>query len=388
MRIAFAMYCFEDRAQTTMSFWVARELAKRGHLVTLLALSRRHRFRSERQVQDGVRLLLTPRGVTGRWHYDGWDPQDLLTRYLHFRREHYDVLVASDCRANVYLPFCAARGKVNLRIAHWGDLWGQGGLAKTASRFGFQRQLEEKWERKMMLDADGVIASSRNLLALGRKWGAPDSRMCWIPHGSAVDLIRPLPKEWARSRAGLAANHPVMGYIGHTLEDLDSFFPTIRRLVSRYPQMAVLCVGKCSQRDRAKVEQAGLTPYFRFTGFVPTAEVGQWLACADFFLLPLSPNSVNDRYRYPGKLGDYMAAGRPVIAPEVGEAAWVIREAKVGVAVRPDLVDLEDRICELIEDPSLMEQMGAQARRAAEEQFAWSVLASRFEAFLSNLTPH
>lgn len=384
MRIAFLSYAFEDRAMTSISFWLARELVKRGHQPTLVALSQAHRFRSEWRIQDGVRVLLTPRGITGRWHYDGWGPHDLLTRLVHVFSQPYDVLVAFDCRANVYLPFRATKGKVPVRIMSWGDRWGSGCLAGGASRFAFQRRLEEKWEKEMVTRADGVLASSQALGAVAREWGIPDARICWLPHGSPTDLIRMASKESARQRAGLKGHHPVMGYVGHTLGELTSFFPAFQRLAHRYPKMAILSMGTSSPRDREKVEQAGLTSYFRFTGFVPAAHLGDWLACADFFLLPLASNA-NNHYRYPGKLGEYMAAGRPVVAPEVGEVGRVVREEKLGVLVRPDLENLEERLYELAENPAHTDQLGAEARRVAEERFAWPVLTDRFEAFVSSL---
>src|SRR5207248_2825361 len=96
MRLCFVMYCPEDRARTSICFWLGRELVKRGHEVTLIALSLSRRFRAEWRVEDGVRLLLTPFGVTGRWHHGVLGPHDIATRVVHLLREQYDVLVAYD----------------------------------------------------------------------------------------------------------------------------------------------------------------------------------------------------------------------------------------------------------------------------------------------------
>jgi glycosyltransferase involved in cell wall biosynthesis len=377
----FLMYGFEDLATTSMSFWLSREMVKRGHQATLIALSRKHRFRSETRVRDGVRILLTPRGITGRFHYDGWGPHDILTRLLHLARESYHVLVAVDCRANVYLPFRAMKRRRLSRVALWGDRWGGGGLASGASRFAFQKRLEERWERALMMEADGVIASSRNLRDLGRQWGIPDSRICWIPHGSPIGTIKMRSKQAAQKQIGLDTTRPVIGYMGHTLGQLPSFFPALLQVVDRHPRTQFLCLGSC-EAERAKVEQAGLGPHFRFSGFVPAHELAGRLACADLFLIPVSQASVNDHYRYPGKLGEYAAAGRPVVAPDVGETGRILRQEGIGVVARADLADLGDRICELIENPEMADRLGMRARRMAEERLAWPVLADRFEEFI------
>jgi len=387
MRIAFVTYNFEDRALTSGPFHLSCELAKRGHEVTLIALSRQHRFRPERRTQNSVRILLTPRGITGRWHYDGWDPNDILTRLLHFYREKYDVMAFFDCRPNVYLPFRFAKGRTPLRLMYWGDLWGEGGLATGASRFAWQKRFEERWEKEMAIQADGILTSSQLLGNLACHWGVPDYRM---PAGSPIDLIQRHASDAARQRLGLDGAHPIIGYMGHAIGPLTTFFPALQRVVRRYPRTVVLCIGACNDKAkiRSKLETFGLVSHFRFAGFVPMTEVGNWLACADFLLIPASSSPVNARYRIAGKLGEYMAAGRPAIAPSLGETARIIREEKIGLLAREDLADLEERMVELIENPALAEELGARARRAAEEHFAWPVLADRFEEFIQNLKAH
>jgi glycosyltransferase involved in cell wall biosynthesis len=329
--------------------------------------------------------------MTGRWHGAGWDPFDIAARLAHFAHESYDVLVASESRANAYIPFRALKGRVPLRLSHWGDLWGKGGLAVGASRFKILQQFDEKWEKDMKLEADGTIAASQKLCELGREWGVPDSRICWIPHGTEVDLIQRLPKEEMRKRMGLGANQPVIGYLGYGWGPWYYFFlPELQKVVQRFPRVVFICIGKSDYAPfdksfQEQLQRLGLAPHFRFAGFMPSAELGNWLACADLFLVPLASNSTHDYYRWPGKLSDYLAAGRPVIAPDVGETGRFIREENVGLVVRGDLSDFEDRVCELLEDKALAEHLGTQARRVAEECLAWPVLVDRLEQFIKNL---
>lgn len=386
MRIVFISYSFEDIATNKTQYWLGRELARRGHLVTFIALSERSRFRIERQECDGMRIMLTPRGITGRLHYDGWGPHDVATRLFQLFREPYDVMVAETGRANVYLPFRAMKGRIPLRVVLWNDRWGDGGLARTTSRFAFQRRLEDKWEKLMILDSDGVIATSKELQALGCKWGMPLSRSCWIALGSDVETIRRLPKKSAREQLGLNDSQPVIGFMGHALGNLPEFFPALRGVIRRYPKTVILCIGVCS--DRWKVKSSGMAHHFRFSGYLPPVEAGNWLACADLFLVELIStgiHAVRDYYKTSGKISHYLAAGRPIVAPDFGEAGRLFREEGFGLLTRDDLSDCEDRICELIENTELAEQLGAKARLAAEERFSWPILTDRFENFIQNL---
>jgi glycosyltransferase involved in cell wall biosynthesis len=118
---------------------------------------------------------------------------------------------------------------------------------------------------------------------------------------------------------------------------------------------------------------------------VSARELPYWLGSADLFLIPLLQGQVNDYYRHPGKLGEYLAAGRPVVAPDLGETGRLIREERIGLVATPDLTDLDERICDLIEQPDLSDRLGSQARKVAEGQFALPVLAERLEQFIGRL---
>src|SRR5581483_8762565 len=330
-------------------------------------------------------ILFTPKGVTGRWHYGGWGLLDILTRIVHLAREPYDVLVSVECRANVYLPFRAMSGRIPLRLTAWGDWWGENGLAACSNRLRVLQRWEEKWNKTIRLEADGVLVASRVLAALANEWGIPEERLCLIPHGSPVDRIQVLPKEAARRRIGLDENQPVIGYLSHTLPPLLPALPALSRVFVRHPRATLLCIGRCADEPREPLERAGVADHVRFSGPLPAAEIEHWLACADVLLVPSLPNSMFYEAKSPGKLGDYLAAGRPVVAPDIGETARIIREDGAGLLSGSDMSDLDEPICRLLEDPVLAERIGAQARQAAEAHYAWPILAARFERFVRDL---
>jgi len=385
MRIAFLISSTDALATTHFSFQLARTLAERGHEVTFIAVSVKQRFRTEWEFRDGVRILFTPKGVTGRWHYGGWGPHDILTRIVHLMREPYDVLVGVECRANVYLPFRAMNGRIPLRLTAWGDWWGENGLAACSNRLRVLQRWEEKWNKIIRLEADGVLVASRVLAAVAKEWGIPEARLCLIPHGSPVDRIQVLPKQAARRRIGLEENQPVIGYLSHTFQAVPPALPALRRVFARHPSATLLCIGRCAAESAATLEWGGVADHFHFSGPLPADEIGLWLACADLFLLPSLPNDMFYEAKSPGKLGDYLAAGRPIVAPDIGETARIIREEGAGLLSAIDMSDLDDPICRLIEDPVLSERLGAQARQAAEAHFAWPILAARFEQFVRDL---
>ncbi|HVZ35020.1 MAG TPA: glycosyltransferase, partial [Polyangiaceae bacterium] len=111
----------------------------------------------------------------------------------------------------------------------------------------------------------------------------------------------------------------------------------------------------------------------------PFSEVESYLGAADVLLLPMSDNLMN-RARGPIKLGDYMAAGRPIVANPVGDMVDAFRSEEIGL-LAPDTPEAYGgAIAELLADPARADRLGRNARRAAERRYAWSVYAPTLEA--------
>ncbi len=65
-----------------------------------------------------------------------------------------------------------------------------------------------------------------------------------------------------------------------------------------------------------------------------------------------------------------MAAGRAVVATDVGDTRYLIDHEKTGFVVRPgDTDELVTRMRALIEDPVLCKQFGEAGRKKAEAEF-------------------
>ncbi|NKB15907.1 MAG: glycosyltransferase family 4 protein, partial [Sphingomonadales bacterium] len=79
-----------------------------------------------------------------------------------------------------------------------------------------------------------------------------------------------------------------------------------------------LLVGPTEAEARAASSPATPLPAITALGKVPYKELPSVLPAADLFLLPY-PNKIVNVGRWPNKIGDYMAVGRPTVANPVGE---------------------------------------------------------------------
>lgn len=110
-----------------------------------------------------------------------------------------------------------------------------------------------------------------------------------------------------------------------------------------------------------------------FRGAVSPRDIPHHLAGSRIAVAPYPDVcSAEDHYFSPLKVYEYLAAGLPVVASDVGELPEVL--AKVGVIVPPsDPLTLAPAIDDLVSDPQRCARMGAAARDLAVNRHSWSV---------------
>jgi glycosyltransferase involved in cell wall biosynthesis len=122
---------------------------------------------------------------------------------------------------------------------------------------------------------------------------------------------------------------------------------------------------------------------------VPYAEILEHQRKADILFLPLgfeTPIGEVIRTSAPGKLAEYLASGRPVLAhvPADSFVAYYLEKKQCGlIAGRNDPDDLRDHILRLIRDESLRQTITRNSRRTVGLDFDPRLAREKFAAFLS-----
>src|SRR3954452_10500404 len=361
-------------------FHLARGLVALGHDVTLFTKHPTARFRVHRRRDEGVNVVATPRGVLGRIHLGEIGVLDIVPRVLHVTLRRPDVLMAFGAQPDVAIPFFISKRLRSARLHHADrDDLKRGALLETAfrgTRLEWWIEYGERWERELPEQADAVTTISRVLEQDTLAWGLDARKVLFLPSGADVERIQVRQKGEARARLGLPRDAPVCVYVSAGGgPEAGLLLPVIERVTAELPDTRFVFVGP---GDAARTDVSAVLG----TGPVPPDEVQWWVAAADVALVPYFDTPFN-RARCPIKLGDYMAAGRPVVACDIGELGRVVREHEIGLLAGPDMSGFAERVLELLHDRPRAQALGARARRVAEEQYDWRVLAERLEAFLS-----
>lgn len=127
--------------------------------------------------------------------------------------------------------------------------------------------------------------------------------------------------------------------------------------------------GSLYKHSITRVEEEGLSEKIIFYGRKPYSEMPSFYKKADVCLLTLA-NVSKIGLTIPGKLQNYMAAGKPVIASIGGDAPKVIQEAACGICAKPDDPKaLADAIVEFVNNMSEYREYGVNARNYYLEHF-------------------
>jgi glycosyltransferase involved in cell wall biosynthesis len=114
--------------------------------------------------------------------------------------------------------------------------------------------------------------------------------------------------------------------------------------------------------------------------FQPRKEIPRYLALADVFVQPGRADDFNN-YRFPSKLPEFFAMGRPVILPATNIGLKVKPGEEALLLHRGDALEIAEALRRVLSDTSLLVRLGAGARRFYERTLNWDKSAKSLRCF-------
>jgi len=353
---------------------LARALVRAGHEVTLITTGDRVSLSARREKREGIDLWITPRLRAPGIHDGGWGLDDIAYRLGWVAGRRFDVIHAFGHRPNVALPWLLRRvWRRGARLfADWDDWWTRGGIITSRRRLKLLDTLEATLlEERIPRMAEGLTVASTCLRQRALDLGIPAERMVLLPQGANLEAIQPEDKRAARALLGLLPDGPVINFVGFAVWDVQVLLEAFSRVREKFPGALLQIIG--TDKDGELPRLVAASPDQRATvqrGQVPAEQLTHYLAAADVQALPML-DRLDNRARWPIKIGDYLASGRPVVMQNVGDGAKVIAENDLGVVTGQSAEEFAKGIIELLSDPQRAGQIGRRARQYAERHMRW-----------------
>lgn len=350
-------------------------LASRGHTIHLLTFEGRLDPERRRELRGD----LAARGIV--WHSLRYHKRPSLPATVYdvlagaatatwiVRRNGLDAVHArSHVPAAAALMVCRVTGcRLIFDIR---GLWAEEYVdAGRWRRDGIPYRLTQWVQRAAIRRAAGVVTLTERVRPhlFGPR---PPRRAHVIPCCADLERIESarVEADSVREELGIGGRR-VMLYVGklsarYRAKEMARFFVTARRL---NPDLLFLVLTQDSaEAVTDELDAAGVPESDRRITSTEPAELGAYLAAADFGIFFLQPGS-SEIASSPTKVGEYLAAGLPVVSsPGVGDGDALLREHEIGLIAESfderEYESCAQRILELSADPACRKRCRVVAR--------------------------
>jgi len=274
------------------------------------------------------------------------------------------IVHTHDVYANIFGLPAARLGGVPVRIATRRDTGGVG----TNGR----RRVESLAYRLAQRVVTNAHAVAGDLLTQG----VPERKVVTIHNAVDFERVRPtLERAAALELFGLPSDRRLVvlvANLSHDVKDHPTFLRAARRVRETVPDAAFAVAGR-GPLTVGMLELAaslGLEDDVFFIG--PVTEIADLLALADVCVLSSRSEGLSNAVL------EYMAAGRPVVATDVGGIREAVVHGETGYLVAAgDDRALAAHVIHLLEDPDAARKLGDAGRRRAADHFSCRLLVER-----------
>lgn len=257
-------------------------------------------------------------------------------------------------------------------------------IVLEAVRDGAVTDVERALEREAWLfeAVGGVVAVSTSLADYVRT-RAPDARVTVVPNGVDPKLFRNAQPSVPTPPGSVTIGFSGSMYPSQGAADLVRVFAAIAK---RRDDVLLLLAGDGPERQaiQRRASRAPLARRVRLLGELPHADVPGVLSSLDIAVAPFRPSE--DFYPSPLTVLEYLAAGLPVVIPELGDLPAICGD---GALTYPpgDLRGLAEELEVLASDADLRSRVG-EAARLRSETFTWDRAAERLELAAADCEGH
>lgn len=300
-----------------------------------------------------------------------------LRRLMSFmRRSRIDIVHTHDFYTNVFGMAAASFARVPVRIASMRETAGMRTAAqKSAQQFVFNM-------------AQHVVANSEAVRKKLIDQGVKPSKISVVYNGLDTGRMRQTSKKDALALLGLSGEFAIgeravvsiVANMRHEVKDYPMFLRAAGRVAQTVPEVAFLLAGEGQLTDQLKALARELDIEQRAYFLGRCENIGALLQLSDVCVLSSKAEG------FSNAILEYMAAGRPVVATNVGGAAEAVVEGETGYLVESGNDEMmAQRIISLLREPERAQAMGESGQRIVEQKFSCEAQLKRTEELYTRL---
>lgn len=369
----------------TRSYWLAQELIKNGHKVTMLTSS--SKFSEDIKVVniDGIEVVYI------KEDYDqNMSVSRRLKAFLKFmykssvvgwKQKDIDLVIATSTPLTIGIPALILKWfKKKPFVFEVRDLWPEVPIQMGAIKNSWTIKTTRLLEKTIYKNASRVFALSPGMQDGVVKY-IPKEKTSMIPNMAKMEEFWPRGKnDQLMEKLGLKKDSFKIVHFGSLglANGAHSIIESAKLLKDREDIEFLFVGGGSTEQDLVDEVEKNNLKNVKFLGKFPMTDVSEIVNFSDvsmisFLDIPiLYTNS-------PNKLFDSLSAGKPIIVNSAGWTKDIAEKYHCGYYVNPNHPEeLVGKILYLKDNPEVVKNMGQNARKLAETVYDKSILCKKF----------
>jgi glycosyltransferase involved in cell wall biosynthesis len=317
----------------------------------------------------------------------GLDIFDIFFRIILVFLIRPDVVHCDGHRPATLIPsFCGKFLGAKL-VAEWVDLFSIEGIGSIRKGFfsGLIQKIDQSLEEYVKKKADHVIAISAFLYERAETvLSIPINKLSIVRGGCFSELAQT--KDFSKSNNPKQdKQHFQFGFLGYEKADYNDLLVCLQAVqIFRDKGFDVKLVVTGLEIKRIFSEISSVYgAAIDIKGWLSFQDYKRLLQDIDCFLVPMSKSPRNCA-KWPMKLGDYLSAGKPILASNVGEISWVHSKYEC-LKVFENEEELSEGLDSILMNVELREELGRKAREVATGDLSWAAQSEIMTAVYTEL---
>jgi glycosyltransferase involved in cell wall biosynthesis len=299
-----------------------------------------------------------------------------LRRFVHhLRASRIDLLHTHDFYTNIFGMTAGLLAGLKVRVA------------SRRETNGMRSRGQQRAQRFAYSLAHQIVANAHSVKQTLIEEGVKANSISVVHNGINLERVMTpgkICREETLRALGVADSSKrfvtIVANMRHDVKDYPMFLRAAQLVSRAAPGVAFLLAGEGQLQESLKL-LAGQLDIGDSTFFLGRSEnIGELLNVSDVCVLSSKAEG------FSNSILEYMAAGRPVVATDVGGAKEAIVENETGYTVPSGNDELmAERIISLLRDPAKARSMGEQGRRVVSEKFSSQALLRSTEGLYERL---
>jgi glycosyltransferase involved in cell wall biosynthesis len=373
MKVVFSTYeCPGLSGNFRRAIQIAEGLSENDCQVTLVTSATRFQLFPKSYPLGKVTIIESAGWLPFKYRFAGFDPFDLVFRAalcLWLRADAYHSYNPKP--VSIFPCWLAARVLKKPWLFDWADLWGPGGIFELKKKYTswFTRLsalIETKLEKIATAQADFTTCISQKMVEITKARGG---QPLYLTVGTAPDLVA-LDQKIVRKKLGYHLRETIVGFVYTDTPDAE----LLKRVITDLAPYGIkfLIMGPPLFTSRRP-------PNILYNAFTSRKHLSLFLSTCDLCIIPFSPLPIN-QFRYPNKIGDYLACHKPFITNPVGDMTSLIDQHQVGWLTPATAPALSRKILTLSKNPAEI-QRKTKSTTTFAHQNSWKKLTQELKRF-------